>query len=137
MTTDLIRELISGTWFLLATIIFFMFVFIVWGAWTRHGYKAPSTKAAVALSVFFLGMSGWQGWTWLHLWLPRHGFNDQWIYLSNYQWIPVALSLMAMTGALCLIRVFWPIADGRKHREAVWIIPVVLVIIIKLILALI
>lgn len=138
METDFVRELVHGTLFIFCAVTALMFAYIAFGAWRKEGYAAVATKASLAFTVFLTGLTATQAWVWLNIWLPRHGFLHAHSLLLAMNWWPILTTVLTISGVLCLIRIFWPIGqDGQAHnKDLVWLIPVLVVLVIKLALAL-
>jgi len=109
---------INGAWVMLTICVVFVFARYVIKEW--HPYGRARIKAAIAILVHFIGEAGWHSLSWcLHIGLlttapPRA------IYA-----LFIACGGVAAVGALCCIRIFSPIAEGRVP----WIIALVLALV--------
>lgn len=107
-----LREVINGIWLLLNIALAFVFWRHVWiKARRTDWYNDQSTQAAIALAFYFTGSTVMRSWVWVLLLIERRG-DDQ-AFLGSRVEIPLLAALLAVTGALCCIRVFSPEPWGR------------------------
>lgn len=117
----LTQEVMNGIWFILSlccAVLFTRFVL----CWYRQGGYDIGTKAAIALSVYFWGSTGSRGWFWFVSWTHRIYPEPPW-WTTNNEWLSFLFSIIAVTGALCALRVFSP----REWGEWPWVVPLLLV----------
>lgn len=102
------HELLIVLWLTLSICLVAVFGWYLAGEVRRRGWrKDPSNKAAIALFFYFLGEAIIRGWS-----LRFVVMQDS--PLSTWEWVIIFVGdALAVTGALCAIRVFSP----RHGRE--------------------
>lgn len=134
-----IHELSQGGWFILSAMIALVFINIAWSAWRELGYKASETRAAIALATFFFASAAARLWNWLVVWLPMHGYPEMGGRLYGMLWWPILTNLAGVVGALCAVRVFYPLWTRKRMISpgASWLIPLIVALLFLLITSLI
>lgn len=117
------RELINNSWTVLGICIVLIFSRWLWTEFRQSGFSIRDrNKAAISITIYFVGEAVARGWTVAMLWSFRHP-----TYRETVQGLyPIALigGAIAMWGALCMIRIFTP----AEWRHWPWVVSGILAV---------
>jgi hypothetical protein len=150
----LVREQVNGLWFVLSLELFMLFADRARRQWRYLSIKHPRTsiafrfqqwrghdvvgRAAIAWSVYFFGESVMRGWVWILLKLQNDGriplFEPSRPGSTVASFYPVAMvaAVLAVLGALCIIRMFAPDGMGKRAWQYALVAAVVFLAISRL-----
>ena len=111
-----VRELANGTWFVLNVALAGLFIRYVAKRWREpYWYTIQEVAGAIGLSLYFIGSAIMRAWVWGDLLYGGQG--DRMAWWSERIEVPLTAAAMAITGAVCCIRIF----SDRRWGRFFWI----------------
>lgn len=123
LTTDMIvREAVNGAWFLLNLYMVGIFSIYLWPEVGSPGwFSKQRNKAAIGLTLYFVGGTMFHGWIWYLLRMARMGVRSE--FLNNSYMVIVASGVFACVGSVFCIITF----SEKRWSHIAWMGSVLLV----------
>lgn len=108
MNDLVMREIMNGTMFVLASLLAMTMGFRLWQRIGTPQWHEEGTQAVIAIFIFMIAEVIRSGWVWIALTCQNaHGRGGCSIILSSYEVLAIATAF-AVIGKTCCIRVFSP-----------------------------